>query len=208
MPEFDIVPGLHVVTRDTWGANPNHPRRGAKVARNRRTHVIIHHTVMVDSDDTPNIWERKRDIFKMMRRLQVTRPDLGLDVPYNFVAFLSANNDGLHICEGRGEDRTGAHTKGHNTKGIAVSFAGNFHNKPIDPVEIARRMPLLSFFLGWLRFDPSHPDYGDFKPLRKLDSFQPQNRHVFFHRDFKATACPGAKLMPHLPQVGFVAPPH
>ena len=102
MPEFEIVPRLHFVTRDTWKANPKYPRLGNRVARKVRTHVIIHHTVKVDrSDDTPNIWERKSDIFKMMRELQVMRGrDLGFDVPYNFVAFLKAQGDSLYICEG------------------------------------------------------------------------------------------------------------
>ena len=91
--------------------------------------------------------------------------------------------------------------------GIGVSFAGNFHSEPISPTEIASRMPLLSFFLGWLRFNPSHPEYGKFQPMRRLDSFKPQGRNVFFHRDFKNTACPGSKILPHLTQVSFVAPP-
>jgi hypothetical protein len=169
--------------------------------------VIIHHTDMVDdSDDTPNIWQREKDIFAMMRNLQTCRPDLGLDVPYNFVAFMTELNDGLYICEGRGEDRTGAHTKGHNTAGIAVSFAGSFETKPIEPVEIARRMPFLSLFLGWLRHSASHPDYGTFPPMKKLDSVQPAGRHVFYHQDFKNTDCPGKKLKQFLPQVAFINP--
>lgn len=208
MPKFDIVPGLRVVTRDTWGANVNHPRLGATVPRSRRTHVFIHHTVMIDkSDATPNIWERESDVFKMMRTLQTVRAaDLGADVPYNFVAFCTRANNGLTICEGRGEDRAGAHTKGHNTAAIAVSFAGDFQSADIDNVEIARRMPLLSFFLGWLKHSASHPDYGTFAPMRKLGSLQPQGRRVFFHRDVKNTACPGAKLERHLNQVDFIDP--
>lgn len=207
MPKFDIVPGLKFVSRESWKPNNKHPRLGKKVARSNRTHVIVHHTVGTDKGDTsPNIWENEKEIFSTMRNLQTSRPDLGLDVPYNFVAFLTPLNDGLYVCEGRGEDRTGAHTKGHNTRGIAVSFAGNFHEKKIDPVDIARRMPFLSMFLGWLRFSASHPDYGNFTPMRKLDSVQPNGRHVFIHRDFKNTACPGKKLVDHLGQVDFVNP--
>jgi len=206
MPKFEIVPGLRVVTRDAWGANGNYPRLGAKVARSRRTHVFIHHTVMVDTDDTPNIWDRDADIFKMMRRLQTVRAeDLGADVPYNFVAFLTKGG-GLTICEGRGEDRAGAHTKGHNTAAIAVSFAGDFHDVDIENIEVARRMPLLSFFLGWLKYSASHEDYGDFTPLKRLGTLQPEGRRVFFHRDVKNTDCPGAKLEQHLKQVDFIDP--
>ena len=137
-----------------------------------------------------------------MRKLQVARPDLGLDVPYNFVAFLKA--DGLVICEGRGEDRTGSHTKGHNTKGIAVSFAGDFQNRSISEDVLSRGMPLLSGFLRWLRTDASHEDYGSFEPMENLGSTRPSDRQVFFHRDFKNTDCPGKKLEPHLFNVDFV----
>jgi hypothetical protein len=207
MAAFDIVRGLRFVPRSEWGASPQFPRLGAQVDRNRRTHVVIHHTVMIDSgDDTPNIWESEDEVFHMMRRLQTVRPDLGLDVPYSFVAFMTSENSGLYICEGRGEDRVGAHTKGHNTAAIGISFSGDFENKPVEPVEVAARMPLLSFFLGWLRFNPSHPAYGDFRPMNNLGSLQPQNRRVFFHQDFKMTDCPGSRLKLHLTQVDFIAP--
>lgn len=165
MADFEIVPNLRLVTRKAWGADTSIPRLGTSVPRRERTHVFIHHTVMVDNDGTPNVWETDGEIFVMMRRLQKVRPDLGLDVPYNFVAFLTAGG-GLTICEGRGEDRSGAHTVGHNSKAIAVSFAGDFENRIIAPADLEERMPLLSEFLKWLRTSASHPQYGDFEPLK------------------------------------------
>lgn len=206
MVAFDIMPGLRFAPRDSWGANPAHPRLGVKVPRSKRTHVFVHHTVMVDADTTPNIWESEAEIFSMMRKIQTCRPDLGLDVPYNFVAFMSATNDGLYVCEGRGEDRAGAHTKGHNTHAIAVSFAGDFEKGSIGSMEIARRMPLLSYFLGWLRYNPSHEAYGSFGPMSRLGTFHPADRRVWFHRDVTNTACPGGKLEMHLRQVDFIKP--
>lgn len=209
MAKFDIVPGLTFVSRSTWGADPARPRLGAKVARTARTHVFIHHTVRVDKDATPCIWESEGEIFGEMKGLQICRPDLGLDVPYNFVAFLTAlNGGGLYICEGRGEDRDGAHSKGHNTAAIAVSFAGDFHNGPVPAAEIAKRMPLLSNFLGWLRHDPSNPAYGQFDPMTKLETKKPPKagRKVWFHRDIKNTDCPGKLLEAQLPTVDFVKP--
>lgn len=208
MAKFEIVPGLSFVDRKGWGADASLERLGRKVARSSRTHVVIHHTVLGDtSDDSPNLWNRESDIFRNMRRLQTVRAqDLGADVPYNFVAYFVARNNGLMICEGRGEDRSGAHTKGHNTEAIAVSFAGDFDRQSVAGIEFARRMFLLSTFLGWLRFDPSHPDYGRFRPLRNLGNLHPEGRRVFIHKDFKSTACPGRLLEPHLAQVGFIDP--
>jgi len=208
MAKFDIAPGLTFVSRSEWSPNNAHPRLGDSVPRNARTHVFIHHTDMEDEhDSTPNIWESESRMYAMMRELQVVRPDLGLDVPYNFIAFMNSVNGGLYICEGRGEDRTGAHTKGHNTAAIAVSFAGSFESMAISPLEIASRMSLLSYFLGWLRYNPSHPDYGDFAPMVNLDKLTPEGRRVWYHQDVKNTDCPGAKLMTHLPQVRFTRPP-
>ncbi len=206
MPDFEIVPNLRLVTRKAWGADSARPRLGKTVPRSNRTHVFAHHTVMVDNDTTPNLWEGDAEIFAMMRRLQTVRPDLGLDVPYNFVVFLTAANGGVTICEGRGEDRSGAHTVGHNTKAIAISFAGDFQNRIIDPAEIASRMPLISKFLGWLKFSASHPEYGMFEPLSKLGTMRPAGRQIFFHRDVKDTDCPGSKLEQHLKTVTFERP--
>ena len=205
MAKFSIVPHLNFLTRSEWQANTNLPRQGGRVPREDRTHVFIHHTVTPDSDSTPNIWENDAEITKRMRRLQTIRPDLGMDVPYNFVAFIMDNGD-LNICEGRGEDRTGAHTKGHNTRSIAVSFAGNFEDLSVDGADLAGKMKLLSFFLGWLKFNPSHPDYGTFAPMKNLGTLMPEGRKVFAHSDIKATACPGKKITRHLDKVDFLDP--
>lgn len=207
MANFEIVPGLTFVDRSGWGANPAHPRRGDMVARDRRNHVIIHHTVTVDqSGGSPNLWENETEVFAMMRSLQTIRPALGLDVPYNFVVFLMSGAAKIMVCEGRGEDRSGAHTVGHNTRGIGISFAGDFENRAINSLDISSRMFLLSHFLGWLKFSASHPDYGNFTPMSNLGNLRPQNRAVFYHRDFKATDCPGGRLITHLPQVRFINP--
>ena len=207
MAKFEIVPGLVYADREAWDADPAYPRKGYRVARDRRTHVIIHHTVMPDSSDSsPNLWETEKEAFTKMRKLQTVRPDLGMDVPYNFIAFLMARSAKIMICEGRGEDRSGAHTKGHNSTGIAISFAGDFENQPISGYEIARRMFLISYFLGWLRYGPSHPDYGKYKPMKNLGDMRPQDRMIFSHQDFKKTACPGKKLLPYIAQVSFLDP--
>jgi hypothetical protein len=116
------------------------------------------------------------------------------------------SGDRLMICEGRGEDRSGAHTKGHNTRAVAVSFAGNFHDHEVDRASLERRMDLLSAFLGWLKHDPSHPDYGTFAPMTNLGSLKPEGRRVWAHSDIKATACPGRHLEAVLERVEFTRP--
>jgi len=206
MAKFQIVPGLTFVDRSEWGADESISRLGHKVARSKRTHVIIHHTAIGDNDDSPNLWSSEKKIFANMRKMQTIRPDLGLDVPYNFIAYFTKRNSGVYICEGRGEDRSGAHTKGHNSEGIAISMSGNFEEESIAGIEISKRMHLISAFMGWLRFNPSHPDYGNFKPMKKLGSLKPNDRNVYFHKDFKNTKCPGKLLTPHLSQLDFLDP--
>lgn len=206
MKIIELSPGLRLASRAAWGASSKHPRLGAKVARSNRTHVFIHHTVMVDNDDSPNVWESDEEAFAKMRQLQTVRPDLGLDVPYSFVAYIMADG-GLLICEGRGEDRDGAHSRGHNTAAIGISFAGNFHDRAIPEAALAAAIPLLSRFLGWLRFSASHAGYGNYAPMAQLGSRKaPNGRRVWAHRDIKATACPGDKLMKHLDGVVFIDP--
>lgn len=204
----EIAPGVRLVPRAAWEDAGRYPRLGHKVARDKRTHVFVHHTVMPDRDDSPNIWEDDAEIFGEMRKLQTVRGrDLGYDVPYSFAAFVTPI--GLTICEGRGEDRTGAHSRGHNTASIGIAFAGNFHDEAIDPVSLVRAMQALSRFLGWLKNSASHPDYGDYPPMVNLASKTPPNseRVVWAHRDIKATACPGDTLFRHLKSVDF-APPY
>ena len=205
MAKFEIVPDLIFASREEWVTNTTLPRLGEVVPRDSRTHVFIHHTVTPDGDSTPNEWETEAEIFSRMRSLQTIRPDLGLDIPYNFVAFL-LNDSKLMICEGRGEDRSGAHTKGHNTKAIAVSFAGNFEDLAISKPALQKRVPLLSNFLGWLKHNPSHPSYGQFDPMRNLDSLKPQGKNVWYHSDVKSTACPGKHLEAVLGDVKFTKP--
>src|SRR3990170_1011537 len=113
------------LSRGAWGARTDIPRLGNLVSSDRRTHVIIHHTVIIDNDATPDLWETLDEVKLKMRQLQTIRPDLGLDVPYSLVVFLMTDGD-IIVCEGRGYDRDGAHTYGHNTDGIGVALEGNF----------------------------------------------------------------------------------
>ncbi len=184
-----IQPGLVYLTRANWGARTDIPRLGYTVKRLDRTEAIIHHTVIIDQDATPNRWETVAEVKTKMRQLQTIRPDLGLDVPYNFVAFLMMDGS-LIVCEGRGLDRTGAHTRGHNKKGIATALQGNFG----WPVDLSPYISHLSRWLGWLKFDQA---------MTNLGSSHPVSRIAYGHRDLSATACPGENLYAIIPQLTF-----
>src|ERR1044072_384579 len=138
---------LIILSRSDWGARTDLPRLGMVVDRTRRTKVFIHHTVIIDDDSTANEWESLDEVKRKMRQLQtVRRQDLGADVPYSMVAFCMANGD-LVLGEGRGIDRSGAHTAGHNTAGLGISFQGDFENHPL-PRHFDSQITALN---NWLR---------------------------------------------------------
>lgn len=175
------------LTRQEWGADTALPRLGHIVSPDERTEVFIHHTVAVDSDASPNIWETMAEVISWMRRLQTIRPDLGKDVPYNFVAFFMPNE--LVICEGRGANRSGAHTIGHNRSAIGLAVHGNFqlptfglegYVKTMGPWLYQLKVSLLPF----------------------LGTKHPPGRDVYGHRDSGAqTACPGNHLYARLDDI-------
>ena len=184
-----ITEGLLYITRKGWGANTSIPRLGYLVARSQRTEAIIHHTVIVDSDATKNLWTNMAEVKAKMRQLQFIRPDLGTDVPYNFVMFLMEDGT-IIVCEGRGLDRTGAHTHGHNKYGMATALQGNF----MLAVNLSPFVPLISRWWGWLRYDMKMVNLGSKHPAGKI---------AYGHRDLSATACPGDKLYAIIPQLKF-----
>ncbi len=118
---------LTILSRDDWGADPSLPRRGHQLGPLNRTEIFIHHTVIVDNDTTKNEFESLDEVRADMQQLQTIRPDLGLDVPYNFIAFCMSNGD-LILGEGRGLERTGAHTTDHNRSALGIAFQGNFED--------------------------------------------------------------------------------
>lgn len=193
---MQIQPGLTYLTRVKWVADTSIPRLGVTVARSNRTEAILHHTVIIDSDATKNLWTNRAEVKAKMRQLQVIRPDLGKDVPYNFVMFLMEDGT-IIVCEGRGLDRSGAHTKGHNYYGMATALQGNF----MLAVNLRPYITGMSRWWGWLKYD---------KGMNNLGSWHPQRSLVFGHRDFRDpndtstwTACPGDRLYTVIPQLEF-----
>ena len=188
----DIAPGVRLLTRRAWGANSAYPRKGYLVARDKRKHITFHHTVIIDNDATPNVWETLAEVKAKMRQLQVIRPDLGNDVPYSFVIFLMADGT-IIVCEGRGYDRTGAHTHGHNTDGMGLAFEGNLELA----LNIGPWLPEINGFLWHLKHE------AGMRNLEVRPHPIPSNRVCHGHRDFASTACPGRNLFNRLPEIKF-----
>lgn len=179
----NLTPRVALMERAEWD-NSGQPRLGYAVSRSARTELIVHHTVAIDPDASPLVWETEAEIIAHMRVLRTIRPDLGLDIPYNWVAFMRPNLT-LTICEGRGLDRTGAHTHAHNTSGVATCMAGDFHNYPLggflSPFVLA-----LNDWFWWQK--------GECANLAVING----------HRDYAQTSCPGQNLYALKPQWSWV----
>lgn len=191
------------MTRAEWGARTDLPRLGEIVDPDAATHLFIHHPVGVDNDATPNVFETVEECVRRMRGLQTVRPDLGLDVPYNWVAFLM--EDQVLICEGRGAYRKGAHTQWHNVDGRAICVYGDFQTHPV--FGLARWMPTLGHFAWDVRTGNAAATAGG-APLRNLGNAKPApGRDAWGHREAKdpegnnvsgGTSCPGTYLFAEL----------
>ena len=184
-----------LLKRADWGADPNLPRRGHALGPLLRTEVFIHHTVIIDVDDTANEWESLEDVRSKMRQLQLIRPDLGWDVPYNIVAFCMSGGD-LAFCEGRGLDRSGAHTRGHNRTALGIAFQGDFESGDL-PEQIDSHLNELAVWLRDLRNERGYANLGNSRP---------GDRQVWGHRDASSagTLCPGSKLYKRLGTIRFI----
>src|SRR3990167_5143917 len=209
-----LAPNLYYMDRAEWGEDTAIPRLGGPedprgpyplVPRDTRVYAIFHHTVAIDNDASPSVWETIDEVKTQMRRLQTIRPDLGLDVPYNFVLFLM-KDDMVIVGEGRGYDRWGAHTAGgdnrgryFNGAGIATAFHADLENYNLI---LSHWIPTINYWLGHLQ-----------QVLPNLGTASPTIYPVAGHRDFSpysslnATACPGYYLYLRMGAFKFIAPP-
>ncbi len=181
----EVAPGVFIMKRAEWGANTKYPRRGHVVPITQWKHTTFHHTVSIDNDATPDVWETIAKVKKQMRRLQTLRPDLGNDIPYSWVIFLMSNGT-IIVCEGRGFKRTGAHTIGHNSDSLGVAWEGDFENYPVDLKPYIQKV---NHFLGWMKF------VAGAKFLTNRPHGIPTAQTIYYHQMFSATACCGRVII-------------
>jgi hypothetical protein len=171
---------VHLLDRNSWQAL-DLPRLGWVVPREQFVGLVVHHTVMILGDTDADGYANGDldDIRAYMQHLQGTvRPDLGADIPYSWVIFEGATDNDAIICEGRGFERTGAHTAGYNSTRWGCALAGDYTYRRPSPGQMAAIR-----YLGSLLADPAGavPTLG--------------------HRDTVPTQCPGNMTYPLLVQV-------
>ena len=187
----ELLTDVFYLDRGAWDADTSLPRLGYTQDRNgvdirlRKTEVDLHHSVAVDNDDTPEIWETLDEIKAKSRAMQVVRPDLGSDWPYNHGLYLMPNGV-ICIVEGRGYNRTGAHTRGHNTEGWGFVFMGNFEAAPF--VNIDPWMPAINRYLAHVK-RTELPNLIEIKTHREIERERGRN-----------TVCPGRDVTSRMHQ--------
>lgn len=143
------------VPRDAWDARP--AKQVVKLDPSKVTKFFVHHTT--GSQRPPFAWMRSIQDFHMDGRGWH-------DIAYSFLI----SSDGT-LFEGRGWDRQGGHTKGHNSSSVAVAYLGDGREPVPEEALVAIR---------------DLADEADRRFGRKLQRLG--------HKDVGATACPGHVL--------------
>lgn len=174
-------PKVTYLSRAFWTDDPagGHPLPHAQINQ-----LVAHHTVFIlkDYDGDGYLNGDLDDIRSYMLALRAARPDLAFngvnEIPYSFVHFFGEHEDEAFVVEGRGWDRTGAHTLNYNSKVYGCATAGNTDIQPATSGLIA-----------------SYRLVGSLLP-------NPMNAgRTMGHRDVGHTACPGQSLYDHMGQL-------
>lgn len=142
------------VPRDAWGARP--ATHVVELDPARVTRFFVHHTT--GSQRPPFAWVRSIQDFHMDGRGWN-------DIAYSFLV----SSDGT-VFEGRGWERQGAHTKGHNSTSVAAAYLGD-GSKPVPEAALVSIRQLA---------EEADERFGRLERLG--------------HKDVSATACPGSIL--------------
>ncbi|KAK6185078.1 hypothetical protein SNE40_007396 [Patella caerulea] len=151
-----------IVSRASWGARSTRLRNIRLPVRR----VFIHHTVgsTCTSRESCSRVVRNTQNYHMNTRKYS-------DIGYSFLV----GEDG-RVYEGRGWNKQGAHTRGYNTRSIAIAFLGNFSNRQPNGAALTAAQDLIAYGVNNNKISPSYSLSG--------------------HRDANGanTACPGQAL--------------
>lgn len=155
-------PGVEIVSRKGWGARA--PKSRVAMKNPRAQYVFIHHTTGSQCKD-------KAGCSRLIRGHQNYHMDKNgwADIGYSFLV----GGDG-RVYEGRGWGQVGAHTRGYNNNGIAISFVGDFMKSTPNKGMLNAAKNLIACGVKMGKINARYSLHG--------------------HRDANCTACPGDRL--------------
>ncbi len=163
-----------VYSRSFWGARF---RDGFGARAVGRLETWGHHSVTSQLPPTATI-QAECDQMRILEGIGQSR--FGGGISYTYAIFPSGR-----IYQGHSVSRIGAHTAGHNTKGIGIVFVGNYEANRLTPQQEASAAWLLRFLDGQgVITDP---------------------RFTGGHRDVKQTSCPGRNAYSRLDDISALA---
>jgi hypothetical protein len=165
---------VRIVSRKEWGARQPMPATKAQVPA---TELWLHHDAIGSAP------AGAADEALRMRRLEgiaSSRFGSGHTVSYTFAVMPSGA-----VLEGHGVDRRGTHTKGHNTAGRGIVWAGNYETMQPTAAQIEATGVLIAFGYKQRWWN-----------VTKLTGP---------HRAVRATACPGDNAVEAIPAVNRAA---
>lgn len=172
---------MDIVPRSDWGARY---RAGFGPRALPTSEAWLHHSVTLSPDlefrdlNADSVDDDEAAAMRTIERIGQER--FGAGFSYNLAEMPSGR-----VYEGCGIARVGAHTKGRNTRALAVVVVGNYERDPVPepvPGSLAR---LLRHLHATGAIDAPAFDGG--------------------HRDVGQTSCPGRHLYAHIPAINRLA---
>ena len=158
-----------VLSRASWGARPANTRNLRRAAA-PWTRITVHHSAMRAAGFGGAAGQPSASAIRRIQDSHMSSEGWG-DIGYHFLV-----DPAGRLYQGRSLEWQGAHAGGANNVGnIGICLLGDFESERPDP----RALATLSNLLGTLRERHRIPRTA-----------------IKGHRDYKATACPGAHLAP------------
>lgn len=158
--------------------------------------IVIHHTA-VDYNPNWTINDVKKQIQDIYKYHTFNR-DFG-DIGYNFLIDQMWN---IYEWRAGGEWAVGMHASNNNVTSIWIALMWNFQNDTPTVEQMKSLVNLVTAVAKFYHIDPHGYTYTfstntDEEPYVVAE----RNPNIMWHKNVKATACPGTNLYKYLPQI-------
>ena len=158
--------------------------------------IVIHHTAW-DYDSNRTINDIKKEIQQIYKYHTVNR-DFG-DIWYNFLIDQMWN---IYEWRAGGEWAVWMHASSNNITSIWIALMGNFQYDTPTVEQMKSLVNLTTAVAKYYHIDPLGYTYTfSINTEKEPYVVAEKNPNIMWHKNIKATACPGANLYKYLPQI-------